>query len=72
MEQQHMVGRHDFRLDTFDTIEGKHYLWAAVSPDKRYEVVSLLDHSGDYTDDPECAAGGVVKLGDEAYVCFTF
>lgn len=65
-------GFHDFRLDTFDTIDGKHYLWNANSPDKKYEVVNLLNHSGDDTDDPDDAAGGVVKLGEESYTVFTF
>jgi hypothetical protein len=63
---------HDFRLDTFDTVDGKHFLYAADKPDRRYEVVSLLDSSGDETDDPEDAAGGVVQLGEASFTTFTF
>ena len=66
------ISHHDFRLDTFDTIDGKHFLWAAADPEKRYEVVALLDAAGDDTDDPEDAAGGVVKLGEESFTVFNF
>lgn len=65
-------GFHDVYLDTFETIEGKHYLSNARYPDKRYEVVSLLDRSGNDTDDPEDAAGGVVQFGQESFGVFTF
>lgn len=67
-----MSGHHDFRLDTFDTIDGKHWLWLASAPEKKYEVVSLLDHSGEETDDPDFAAGGVVKLAEECFTIFEF
>lgn len=63
---------HDFRLDTFDTIDGAHWHWAANNPEKKYEVVSMLDNTGQETDDPEEAAGGVVKLGEESFTVFTF
>lgn len=63
---------HDFRLDTFDTIDGTHYLYAADKPDQRYEVVSLLDRDGEDVDDPEDAAGGVVKLGESSFTTFMF
>ncbi len=61
---------HDFHVDTFDTIDGKHVLYNSRSPSKHYEVVSLLDHCGEETDDPEEAAGGVVKLADECFTIF--
>lgn len=63
---------HDFYADMFDTIDGKHVLWNSKNSDHKYEVVSLLDHSGDETDDPDDAAGGVVKLADECFTTFTF
>lgn len=63
---------HDFRLDTFDTIDGQHWLWAESDPEKRYPVVALLDMGGRETDDPEEAEGGVVKLGEESFTVFTF
>lgn len=61
---------HDFFADTFDTIDGKHYLFAAATPENRREVVALLDYSGDETDDPEEAAGGVVKITEGCYTTF--
>lgn len=61
---------HDFYVDMFDTIDGKHVLFNSASPDKKYEVVTLLDHCGDETDDPEEATGGVVKLADECFTTF--
>ena len=61
---------HDFYADTFDTIEDKHYVYSAKTPDNRREVVSLLDSSGEETDDPEAAVGGVVKIAEECYTTF--
>jgi len=63
---------HDFHADMFDTIDGKNVLWNSRNPYRKYEVVSLLDHAGDETDDPDEAAGGVVKFADECFVTFTF
>lgn len=65
-------GFHDFRLDTFEDIDGRNWLYAKANPEKRYEVVALLDRSGDETDDVEEAAGGVVKLGENSFTTFTF
>lgn len=64
----------DFRepLDTFDEVDGVNYLWASAVPEKKYEVVALLDCTGDETDDPDLASGGVVKIGEENYMVFTF
>lgn len=64
--------RHDFRMDTFDTIDGKHMLWLSSDPDRKFEVVALLDARGDDVDDPEEAAGGIVKLGEESFTTFMF
>lgn len=61
---------HDFFADTFDTIDGQNVLYNSRSPEKKYEVVALLDSSGEDTDDPEEAAGGVVKLADECFTIF--
>ena len=63
---------HDFYADTFDTIDGKHFLWNSKTPDRKFEVVELLDSNAETTDDPECAAGGVVKLADECFTTFMF
>jgi hypothetical protein len=52
---------HDFYADTFDTIDGKHFLYSSKAPERKCEVVELLDYDGEPTDDPEEAAGGVVK-----------
>ncbi len=65
-------GFHDFRLDTFEDIDGKNWLYAKAAPDKKYEVVALLDIGGDETDDVELAAGGVVQLGESSFTTFMF
>lgn len=61
---------HDFFADEFDTIDGKHYVYNKLTPDNRREVVSLLDFCGEETNDPEEAAGGVVKIAEECFVVF--
>lgn len=63
---------HDFYADTFDTIDGKHWLYAEANPERKCEVVTLLDYLGEETDDPEEAAGGVVKIAEECYTVFSF
>lgn len=63
---------HDFYADMFDTIDGRHWVWSKRTPDKRFEVVSLLDRSGEEVTDPEEAVGGVVKLAEECFTIFTF
>lgn len=62
----------DFRADTFDTIDGKHWVWHTETPDDRREVVSLLDGQGKETDDPEQAFGGVVQVAEEQFQIITF
>lgn len=64
--------RHDFYADTFDTIDGRHWLYSSRNPERRFEVVSLLDNSANEVADPEIAAGGVVKLGEESFTTFMF
>lgn len=61
---------HDFYVDTFDTIDGIHVVYSSKSPERTYEVCSLLDYCGEHTDDPEEAAGGVIKFADECFVVF--
>lgn len=63
---------HDFRPDTFGAVDGRHYVWAAIDPATKFEVVSLLDFGGDETDDPDLAAGGVVKFDESSFSVFTF
>lgn len=58
--------------DTFDTIEGKHWLFNSAQPKVRYEVVSMLTRNGEQTDDPERAAGGVMQVGPECFMVFEF
>lgn len=63
---------HDFYADTFDTIDGEHYIWSAKNPDRKFRVVSLLNRAGDETTNPDLAAGGVVELAMESYTTFLF
>lgn len=61
----------DIRLDTFDGDPGEYVLYNSKNPDKRYEVVSLLDGDGEEAEDVECAAGGVVKINENSFMAFT-
>lgn len=63
---------HDFYADTFDTIDGRHVVYSSEAPERKCEVVELLDYSGEPTDDPEEAAGGIVKIAEECFVTFTW
>lgn len=63
---------HDFRPDTFGAVDGRNYLWAANCPNAKFEVVSLLDFDGNVTNDPEEAAGGVVKFNEFMFSVFSF
>jgi len=59
-------------LDSFDRVDGKPYLFNSATPNVRFPVVSMLDSAGDETQDEEQAAGGVVEIGEEQFMVFTF
>lgn len=65
-------GHHDFRADTFEDIDGKNWVYLSTQPDRKFEVVDLLDRNGESVDDFEDAVGGVVKLGEESFTTFMF
>lgn len=62
----------DFRLSNpmIDEFDGTYFIYSEDNPDKKYEVVSLLDGSGDPVEDIEIAAGGVFKLHDQSFMVF--
>jgi len=62
----------EFTLNAFDTIGGKRYLFNTDTPDVRFAVSSLLDSSGDETEDEDLAVGGVVEIGEEQFMVFYF
>jgi hypothetical protein len=59
-------------LDTFDTVDGEHWIYPASQPDLRYRVILLLDGKGSATTDLEQAAGGVVRLREGLFHVFWF
>ncbi len=61
-------------LDMYDDADGKGlgFLYDKAEPEVRYEVVSLLDRSGDDVTNFELAVGGIVKIADECFQIFTF
>lgn len=60
------------KLDMFEEIDGKNWLYDADNPETKYEVVSLLDITGEETLYEEHAIGGVVKFAEDNFQIFTF
>ncbi len=55
--------------DGLAEVNGKVTLWHAG---KEYEVVSLLDALGREVDTLAEGVGGIVKMGEENFKCFTY
>lgn len=62
----------DFRLNNpeVDEFDGKFWIYSTDKPEKKYEVVSLLDVFGEDVDNLEEAAGGVFKINDHSFMVF--